>query len=150
MKRKELSRRDFTKLTTAAFGGMVAGSMVGCGDGGGTDVAEAPTTDASLLLQEPHVCRGLNACNNKGAGGENACAGQGTCATVAKHECAGSNDCKGQGGCKETAGQNACKGKGECAVPLGEDAWKKARGAFEKSYADANEGKAPGAAPDAG
>ena len=30
-KKPELNRRDFSKLSMAAFGGLMAGSMVGCG-----------------------------------------------------------------------------------------------------------------------
>ena len=30
MKRPEMNRRDFNRLTFAAFGGVVAGSMTGC------------------------------------------------------------------------------------------------------------------------
>ena len=155
MKRTEMNRRDFTRLTAAAFGGVVAGSMVGCGDsattepapsGGGADPAEGGdtedngTTDAtpaegdteevSLLLKEPHVCRGLNTCMNKGASGENACAGQGTCASVAEHTCAGQNECAGQGGCGGEHGTNACKGMGGCGVPL-EHGWQGVREKWE-------------------
>lgn len=165
MRRFELNRRDFNKLTVAAFGGLVAGTSIGCpqqqdegadaaGEAGATSQpaesgAEpeqpAETADVAYLLEEPHVCRGLNACANKGAGAENACAGQGSCATAEHHECSGQNACKGQGGCGEHPGQNACKGQGECAVPLMDDAWSKAREAFEQAMAEAgNEvGEAP-------
>ncbi|HUG93714.1 MAG TPA: hypothetical protein VML55_22985, partial [Planctomycetaceae bacterium] len=101
MKRDELTRRDFHRLTAAAMGGLVAGTIAGCGGGdqkeAGTDgargtpgtgqpagppsdataVGDAEKYDVALLLEEPHVCRGLNTCMNKGASGENACAGQG-------------------------------------------------------------------------
>lgn len=180
MKRIDLSRRDFTKLTMAAFGGVLAGTTIGCGGGddAGTDGAPAggaapagsePTTGSTMrempgdgetttepagdevtavenpLASEPHVCRGLNTCMNKGKSGENACAGQGTCATAEAHTCHTANACKGQGGCGEHPGENACKGKGECAVPLGEDAWTKARASFEKVMKAG--GKEVGAAP---
>lgn len=156
----EFNRRDFNRLTLAAFGGIVAGTIAGCagegddgaggGDGGGTGggtgagggaTSETPPVDAgddtaavdpSLLAEEPHVCRGLNTCENKGKSGENACAGQGTCATATAHSCHGMNECKGQGGCEDTAGKNTCEGKGACSVPLGEETWTKVRAQFEE------------------
>jgi hypothetical protein len=82
-------------------------------------------------MADVHVCRGLNACMNKGASGQNACAGQGTCATAKAHLCHAMNDCKFQGGCGESVGSNDCKGKGECGVPLSDTAWAKARQKFE-------------------
>ncbi|MFQ5733556.1 MAG: hypothetical protein ACE5KM_16580, partial [Planctomycetaceae bacterium] len=125
MNGSDLNRRQFTKLTAAAFGGVVAGSLVGCGKtpakksvdkgGNGSNGKNGDDThDATLLTQEPHVCRGLNTCKDKGVTKSNACAGQGMCATAEKHTCAGENKCKGQGGCKEYPGQNSCKTKGEC------------------------------------
>ena len=126
MKKSEFNRRDFNRLTAAAMGGLMTGAVVGCSgapadgegdaDGDGGDNAAAQLDD-SLLLAEPHVCRGLNACMNHGASGENACAGQGACATADAHECATLNKCKGQGGCGESAGRNACDTKGKCARP---------------------------------
>jgi hypothetical protein len=176
MKKTDLSRRDFNRLSMAAFGGVVAGTFAGCADdgggtppvtgsapaGGGTEPAEGGgdiepveggatateggTETASLLMGEKHVCRGLNMC--KGAGGENACAGAGACATLAAHECAGQNECKGQGGCGATPGENACKGMGSCAVPLKDHAWGKARKNFEAAMKAAGKevGDAPAAA----
>ena len=119
----EPNRRDFTKLAAAALGGLVAG----------TAMAEDKKEDDKVnpLLKEPHVCRGLNTCKGKGKGGENACAGQGVCATAKAHTCKGDNECKGQGGCGEHPGENECKGKGDCAVPLNAKAWPKARKRFE-------------------
>jgi hypothetical protein len=90
----------------------------------------------------------LNTCKNKGGGkskGENACAGQGTCATVDAHICHGNNACRGQGGCADIPGENECKGQGKCAVPLDEDIWKKARSRFEEVMKQA--GKEVGPAP---
>lgn len=174
MTRPEMNRRDFTRWTAAAFGGVVAGSIAGCaGDSGddapapaaGGGTADAPAGDAAggmdagaggeaaakgshdvaYLLEEPHVCRGLNTCEGKGQGGDNACAGQGTCHTANKHTCHYENECKGQGGCGEHPGQNACKEQGECAVPLSPATWENARATFEKAMADA--GKEVGAAP---
>lgn len=137
MAESELSRRRFHQLAAAALGGIVTGVTVGCNKKspektGGKTTAGAGDGD-SFLTQEPHVCRGLNTCKGKGKGGDNECAGQGTCATAEKHACDGMNECKGQGGCGQTAGRNSCEGKGECAVPLKPDAWKNARAAFEKA-----------------
>ncbi len=173
MKRIDLNRRDFNKLTMAAFGGLVAGTTVGCSDEeaaptSSTPVPSTPTgegtaettdegtteeegkeeTEVSLLMQEPHVCHGLNSCKNQGASKENDCAGQGTCASVASHDCGGLNACKGQGGCEDIPGQNTCKEMGKCHVPLKEDAWTKARAAFEAAMKSA--GNEVGADPTKG
>jgi hypothetical protein len=164
MTRPEMNRRDFTRWTAAAFGGVVAGSIAGCagesgtdapagGDGGaggatdadGSGAAAEGSPDVAYLLEGPHVCRGLNTCEGKGAGGDNACAGQGTCHTAKKHTCHYENECKGQGGCGAHPGQNACKAKGECAVPLSKPTWENARAAFEKAMEAA--GKQVGPAP---
>ena len=155
MNRSKMTRRDFTALGAAALGGLMAGcekEPAPAGEGGG-ESSKTAGHDPALLLQEPHVCRGLNACKGKGAcktaandcKGKNACAGQGACATAEKHQCAGENACKGQGGCGEHPGENACKGKGECSVPLMEKAWKNARANFEKAMKEA--GKTFGNAP---
>lgn len=143
---KNLTRRDFGMLSAAALGGIAAGM-------GGSKAFAADAKD-HVLLQEPHVCRGLNACKGKGScktadnacKGKNGCAGTGACATAEKHACGGHNECKGQGGCGANPGENACKEKGKCAVPLGKKAWPKARANFEKAYKAAT-GKNPGAAP---
>lgn len=149
---QELNRRDFHRLTMAAVGGVLAGTVAGCG---GEDKPAAPpksppaapgpsqpakTTDADARNEEvaqvegeAHACSGLNACKNQGASGKNDCAGQGDCATKAwYHSCSGQNDCKGQGGCGESATVNDCKGKGACHIPLMAPAWKKARQHFEE------------------
>ncbi len=156
---EELSRRGFHQLTLAAFGGIMAGSLSGCPDKGAptpkpesgsstsgpTSVDPAPTSgEVSLLLREQHVCRGLNICKNLGASKDNACAGQGTCATVAAHACGSQNECKGQGGCGTNPGENACKGQGLCHVPL-EHAWEAGRKNFEAAMTAA--GKKFGPAP---
>ena len=124
------NRRDFSRLSAVALGGVLAGASLGAAadDKKGKD-ADNP------LLHEPHVCRGLNTCKNLGGcgatKGKNACAGAGACATAVKHECRTHNECKGQGGCGENPGENACKGQGKCAVPLSDQAWAKARKRFE-------------------
>ena len=148
MKRKStsnhtnLSRRDFGKLTAAAFSGVLFGSALMAS-------ADDKKPDPSLLLQDQHVCRGLNTCKGKGKGTDNTCAGVGNCAIAEKHSCKGDNACKGQGGCGEYPGQNSCKSMGSCEVPLGEKTWKKARKAFEaqmkkagKTFGDAPKAKA--------
>lgn len=170
MVRSNLTRRDFNKLAAAAFGGVVTGTMLGCGDkkdgekkdgekkdGEKKDAAEgsdtktgkgaaAGKTDEAFLLAEKHVCKGLNTCMNKGKSGENSCAGQGTCHTAAEHTCHEQNQCKGEGGCGETAGINACKTQGGCDVPLKPDTWEKVRDKFETVY-EAKNSKKVGAAP---
>lgn len=164
MNRGDLNRRDFHALTMAAFGGVVAGTFAGCGDAqdgktpgaktGETAGAPGETGETQADLAgiewgiEKHVCRGLNACKGLGKGGDNDCAGMGTCATAVEHACHTHNECKYQGGCGEKPGQNACKGQGECAVPLmSESTWKKAREAFEAAMqkADKEFGAAPAA-----
>jgi hypothetical protein len=130
---EDVSRRDLGKLALAAFGGVMAGSMLG-GSLLWAEEKAAPKADA-------HACRGLNGCKSQGKGGDNACAGQGCCATTEAHSCAGSNACKGQGGTAD----NDCKGKGSCSVPITGDNWTKARANYEASMKKA--GKKLGAAP---
>lgn len=133
MKKDDLSRRDFGKLSLAAFGGLLAGSVVSSGR------LFAETKDQP---KDMHACCGLNSCSGQGAGAENKCAGTGNCATTAAHGCSGHNDCKNQGG----SGENDCKTKGSCAVPIKGDAWKEARAKFEERMKKA--GKEFGKAPD--
>jgi hypothetical protein len=151
MDRPNLSRRDFTKFAAAAFGGVVAGAMIGCGDGGakpGTGGAKpAGGTAVAAGSGEMHACAGLNGCKGQGNDGKNACAGQGGCASKSMaHECKGHNACKNQGGCGEAMGANECKGHGGCAVPMKDkDAWQKARDKFEEKMKAA--GKSFGSPP---
>lgn len=137
MEDSKWSRREFERLSVAALSGLLAGA----GSADNVQAAEAK----SRLLEEPHVCRGLNTCKGKGGGGKNACAGQGQCATADAHSCGGQNACKGQGGCGAKPGENACKGMGSCSVPLHEGAWEKARKHFEAAMKKA--GKKVGPAP---
>ena len=137
MNDSQMNRRDFQRLTAAAFGGVIAG---------GSMLRSALADDApKSLLEEPHVCRGLNTCKGKGAGAKNDCAGQGDCASVAKHDCKGQNDCKGQGGCGAKPGENACKGQGGCGVPMTGKMWSTARKNYEAAMKKAGKkfGKAP-------
>jgi hypothetical protein len=147
---KTLNRRELCRLALAALGGLTAGTLAGCA--GKTQPAAGPDQTAKeadgtpRLLQDPHVCRGINTCENKGKKGTfNECAGQAHCATVAAHDCNGMNDCKGLGGCGEHPGENDCKGKGGCEVPLSDKTWPKARKRFEELMTRA--GKKFGAAP---
>jgi len=132
---EDVSRRDFGKLALAAFGGVVAGSVLG------GRLLSAGEKEAAPAAKDAHACCGLNGCKGQGAGGKNECAGAGSCATVEAHSCAGSNGCKGQ----DSSGANACKGKGSCAVPAKGDAWKKARASYEARMKKA--GKKYGPAP---
>jgi hypothetical protein len=143
-----LSRRDVNRLALAALGGLVTGVVAGCGGDSKPQAEKGKGGEAkeSRLLQDPHVCRGINTCKNKGKPGTtNECAGQAHCATVAAHDCNGMNDCKGLGGCGEHPGENECKGKGGCAVPLSDKTWPKARKRFEELMTKA--GKTFGNAP---
>ena len=140
-----VKRRDFHKLTMAAFGGLVAGTAVSTVQAQKKDEKPKLSVDPGLLLEEPHTCKGLNTCKGKGAGKENACAGQGACASAKAHDCKGKNDCKGQGGCGGYPGQNTCKSKGHCATPLSKESWSLARKQFEHLMGDV--GKKVGSAP---
>lgn len=149
MKREDLSRRDFGRLSVAAMGGLMAGSLVGCG--GKTEKTEAEKTgeetaktgegggkeDGPLAAWTgKHVCRGLNACKGEGKGGDNDCAGQGACFTAKEHTCHTANECKYQGGCAPDyakVASNECKGQGDCSVPLSEGAYE---AAYKKFKAD--------------
>ncbi len=136
---RRIDRRDFHKLTSAALGGLAAGSLLGCGK---SATSPAETTVAKA---EVHLCRGLNDCKSQGKDGQNACRGQGTCATAKEHGCGGQNECKGLGGCGETAGANECKTHGGCHVPLMESAWDTLRKRKETEWTEKK--LAIGAAP---
>jgi len=137
------TRREFTKFAVAALGGLVAGLSAGRAE---DEKRKKKDPDKPLLLQEPHVCRGLNpTCKGEVKGKKNECAGQAFGPTVKEHKCKGMNDCAGEGGCGEKPGENKCKGEGECAVPLSDKAWAKARKNFEAAMKKA--GKKFGAAP---
>ncbi len=149
------SRREFHKLTAAALGGMVAGTLIGCGseknpaansgDKSKEGASAAAAAGTSIVIAAAiHACRGLNECKGLGASAKNDCAGLGDCATV-KHDCATMNDCKHQGGCGEAPGFNDCKTKGGCSVPIGGAMWEKARAKFEQQMKAA--GKQFGPAP---
>lgn len=125
--RANLDRRKFNQLTAAAFGGLAAGALLGCRSEPDA-VAKAEGTG------DVHLCRGLNDCKGQGKGGDNACRGQGVCATAKEHACGGMNECKGLGGCGATAGMNECKGQGGCHVPLMDSAWESIRTRLETEW----------------
>jgi hypothetical protein len=138
-----MDRREFHRLAAAAVGGLVAGAGLAAA---ADDKEKKKDPDKPLLLQEPHICRGLNpTCKGEGKSKKNDCAGQGSCATVKAHACKGQNDCVGTGGCGEHPGENKCKGMGDCKVPLKDEAWAKARKNFEAAMkkADKKFGDAP-------
>jgi hypothetical protein len=141
MSETQFSRRQFNQLSSAALGGLLAGTLAGCTPK--ADQSQDGTTAAAAA--EFHLCRGLNTCQGKGLDGKNACAGQGSCATVKEHSCHAQNDCKGQGGCGEKPGENSCKGKGDCSVPLMDSAWKDLRKKLEERRK--KDGMAIGPAP---
>jgi hypothetical protein len=146
MAREEVNRRDFHKLAAAAFGGLLVGAGMARADDKDKDEPKPKNDKTNALLQEPHVCRGLNTCKGKGKGAKNDCAGTSECATAKAHTCGGDNACRGLGGCGDTPGENKCKGMGDCHVPLTDKAWKKARTRFEEVMT--KEGKKVGAAPE--
>jgi hypothetical protein len=130
-----MDRRDFNKLTTAALGGLAAGTLLGCKKGAPVYMPAPGSGDTTLAKAEVHLCRGLNDCKGLGKDGKNACRGQGLCATV-NHSCAGQNDCKGLGGCGGKEGVNDCKGKGGCSVPLMEAPWETLRKKKETEWTE--------------
>ena len=146
------------KKDPPAGGSTTTGSADGGETDGGKTGGDAPTTDTSLLLKEPHVCRGLNACKETGScktannecKGKNACHGQSKCATATAHTCHKDNTCKGQGGCEETAGINKCKELGACDVPLKKpETWTKVRTKFEAAMKKAEKKFGPAPAKEA-
>jgi hypothetical protein len=141
MPQNSWDRRKFNELSAAAIGGLVAGSLAGCGNQPPANKASTPPGKATA---EKHLCRGLNDCKGQGASGKNDCRGQGDCATLT-HACSGKNDCKEQGGCGSNPGANDCKGQGGCSVPLMAGAWKTVRERKVSAWEKASEkfGEAP-------
>lgn len=137
------NRREFSKFAAAAMGGLLAGLSAARAE---DEKPKMKDPKKPLLLQEPHICRGLNpTCKGEVKGTKNDCAGQAAGATVKEHKCKGMNECAGEGGCGEKPGENKCKGMGDCAVPLSDKAWDKARKNFEVAMKAA--GKKFGDAP---
>src|SRR5260370_13599128 len=93
------SRRDFAKLAGAVMGGL----LTGLGAGGlrvarAADESKGKDPKKPLLLQEPHICRGLNpTCKGEVKGKKNDCAGQAYGPTVKEHTYNGHNHCPGLG-----------------------------------------------------
>ena len=142
-----LSRRDFNKLTSAALGGMVSGTLIGCSSEKSPPAAgQGKAGEAATVAVAIHACRGLNECKGQGVDGKNTCAGQGACMTAKAHSCGGKNDCKHQGGCNPPS-YNDCKGKGGCGLPIEGDMWQKARARLEEEMKAKSQ--AVGAAPPA-
>jgi hypothetical protein len=137
------NRREFNQWATAAMGGLLAGLSA---SRAADEKPKMKDPDKPLLLQEPHICRGLNpTCKGEVKGKKNDCAGMAHGPTVKEHACKGHNDCAGEGGCGEHPGENKCKEMGECAVPLKDKAWKQARKNFETAMKKAKKkfGEAP-------
>jgi hypothetical protein len=137
MDQSRLHRREFHRLSAAALGGMLAGSVAGCG--GSDPAADGPGADGSAAVDPAgkHLCRGLNDCKAQGLDEKNACRGAGACATFAHHDCGAAelHDCKGQTGCGQTPGKNDCKDvNGGCHVPLMDSAWETVRAEMEAKW----------------
>src|SRR4051794_35883087 len=120
MDNNDLNRRDFQKLAMAALGGLVAGAAAHADEKKDAakdkdDKKEPKPKDEKKepLLQEPHVCRGLNTCKGLGKGGKNDCAGTSACATAKAHTCGGENACRGLGGLGGEPRGKKRKGEGE-------------------------------------
>jgi len=147
MQLPDTNRREFTKWAAAAVGGLLAGLSAGRAVAVAADEPKMKDPKKPLLLQEPHICRGLNpTCKGEVKGKKNDCAGQAFGPTIKEHKCKGMNACAGEGGCGEKPGENNCKGMGECAVPLKDDkVWEKARKNFEAAMKKAEKkfGDAP-------
>ncbi|MBV8201922.1 MAG: hypothetical protein JOZ15_14985, partial [Acidobacteria bacterium] len=79
MKDLDLNRRDLGKLTAAALGGAIAGSLLAPMGQPGLFAAEPAKADDSHWLKDPHICCGLNTCKGHGKGASNDCAGMGSC-----------------------------------------------------------------------
>src|SRR6266853_141307 len=102
-----MDRRRFNKLAVAAMGGLMAGATLARAE---DEKPKKKDPKKPLLLQDPHICRGLNAtCKGEVKGKKNDCAGMAYGPTVKEHACKGHNDCAGLGGCGEHPGENKCK-----------------------------------------
>ena len=73
MDKPELNRREFQRLAGAALGGMMLGAGVLESSLLAADENPVFEEKKSLMLSEPHVCRGLNTCKGKGADKKNSC-----------------------------------------------------------------------------
>lgn len=140
MKKTDLSRRDFNRLTAAAFGGVVAGTFAGCSNEGGGAAPTDGTTEADISATDP-ANNGTGTGESEEGGGEsaeneetasllmgdkNVCRGLNICKG---HGAGGENSCAGTGACAtitahKCAGNNECKGQGGCGAKPGENACK--------------------------
>ena len=125
MERKDLNRRDFARLTAAAFGGMIAGTTVGCGDaekkekkespaGKGSNEFAPPASDPSTPMKEKPVNPKRNGDDRKAAEEtrKKIAAGEGEFVMLSsKNVCRGLNTAKNHRG-----GDNVCAGRGDCAT----------------------------------
>jgi len=136
--KSHLSRRDFTKLTSAALGGLVAGSMFGCGKsdddapapaGGNEGSGDAPPADGSGAPDGSGTANEAAADDKKGHDPQLLLTGKNVCRGL-NHTCAnhkgGDNQCAGQGQCATAAehachGENECKGQGGCGEYPGQN-----------------------------
>jgi hypothetical protein len=90
MQLSDPNRRDFTKWAAAAMGGLLAGLSVGRVVAVAADEPKMKDPKKPLLLQEPHICRGLNpTCKSEYKGKKNDCAGQAFGPTIKEHKCKG-------------------------------------------------------------
>ena len=162
MDHPEINRRDFNRLTAAAFGGVLAGTMAGCGGDdekkpmssgttpgvGKNEPAKPDDKEVATAKGDPHACRGLNACKGQGRTARTTARDKGDCATASwHHSCGSDHACKGQGGCGDNPTQNECKGKGGCHIPLMDSAWEKARKFFEEKMTAADKKFGAGTPP---
>lgn len=129
----DLTRRDFNRLTTAAFGGIVTGTIIGCGDsdeGDGTaadsvtsgdrSATDTTASDSAPAGDSPPATDQAGGDETKLVGGElpekNACLGLNQCKEYGKN--GGEHECAGQGLCAtvshECRGMNDCKYLGAC------------------------------------
>jgi hypothetical protein len=85
-----MTTRKNTLLLTAAFAGLVGGTLVRAQvASAGSDNSQAQAgqmADDKKKDIEKHACKGLNSCKGNGGGskkeyGKNSCKGQGACAT---------------------------------------------------------------------
>jgi hypothetical protein len=85
-----MTTRKNTLLLTAAFAGLVGGTLVRAAQpaqaGSDSQVQAGQMADDKKKDIEKHACKGLNSCKGNGGGskkefGKNSCKGQGACAT---------------------------------------------------------------------
>ena len=141
MRKTEMNRRDFNRLTSAAFGGIVAGAMIGCEQP--QETAKKSPDDADkggAGDQGSGEVGGKGHDDDHGHDGEHAESGPDLLVEGEKnvcrglnHKCAnhngGTNACAGQGACATADAHtcheaNTCKGQGGCGENPGQNACK--------------------------